>query len=190
MRQVTILVIAACWAILAAAFSITHLRVSRRRKTTGERNRVVAGYSMAGLAMEAAAYFLAFAWPDKHPRSDTASLYLAAVLASASTAMVMSAIRHLGQQWRIQAVVTDEHRLVASGPYALVRHPIYSALLGMLIATSVLVSGWTPTVVASVVYLAGTEIRVRAEDGLLAARFGPEFDVYRRSVKAYIPFVR
>jgi len=40
------------------------------------------------------------------------------------------------------------------------------------------------------VFLAGTEIRVRTEDALLASRFPQEFEAYRRSVRAYIPFVR
>jgi protein-S-isoprenylcysteine O-methyltransferase Ste14 len=38
--------------------------------------------------------------------------------------------------------------------------------------------------------MAGTEIRVRSEDRLLASRFGEEFQAYRKTVKAYIPFIR
>jgi protein-S-isoprenylcysteine O-methyltransferase Ste14 len=41
-----------------------------------------------------------------------------------------------------------------------------------------------------VFYIIGTEIRVRAEEGLLAGRFGDEFARFKASTKAYIPFVR
>jgi len=39
-------------------------------------------------------------------------------------------------------------------------------------------------------FISGTEIRVRCEDGLLGSRFGAEFEAYREAVPAYIPFVR
>jgi protein-S-isoprenylcysteine O-methyltransferase Ste14 len=44
--------------------------------------------------------------------------------------------------------------------------------------------------VASLIFVMGTEIRVRVEDELLAARFGEQFLAYRRSVPAYVPFLR
>jgi protein-S-isoprenylcysteine O-methyltransferase Ste14 len=61
----------------------------------------------------------------------------------------------------------------------------------MLIATMLLLrtdSTWV--VVCLGLFIAGTEIRVRSEEGLLAGRFRESFDAYRKSVKAYIPFVR
>jgi protein-S-isoprenylcysteine O-methyltransferase Ste14 len=45
-------------------------------------------------------------------------------------------------------------------------------------------------VAALIVFVAGTEIRVRAEDGLLAERFQEAFTDYRSRVSAYIPFIR
>jgi protein-S-isoprenylcysteine O-methyltransferase Ste14 len=60
----------------------------------------------------------------------------------------------------------------------------------MLIVTILLMTQlvWAPLLLA--LYIAGTEIRVRTEDGLLSSRFGAKFDAYRKSVPAYIPFVR
>jgi len=43
---------------------------------------------------------------------------------------------------------------------------------------------------AAAIFLAGTEIRVRAEDALLAERFGDSFRNYQASVSAYLPFIR
>ena len=43
---------------------------------------------------------------------------------------------------------------------------------------------------ALALFVAGTEIRVHTEDGLLASRFGERFFEYRKRVQAYIPFVR
>jgi protein-S-isoprenylcysteine O-methyltransferase Ste14 len=63
-------------------------------------------------------------------------------------------------------------------------------MLGMVLATG-FCQTWGPLFVGAVVcFIAGTEIRVRAEERLLAQRFTDEFAAYRKRVPAYIPFVR
>jgi len=101
-----------------------------------------------------------------------------------------TAVRHLGRQFRVHAGLYHDHELVRTGPYAIVRHPIYSSLLAMLGSTLFLLTPWEWAVVALTLFVAGTEIRVRTEDRLLASRFGAEFTAYQRAVPAYIPFVR
>jgi protein-S-isoprenylcysteine O-methyltransferase Ste14 len=68
---------------------------------------------------------------------------------------------------RVDAGLNADHRLVTAGPYRVVR-----------------------LAVALLVFVAGTEIRVRIEDGLLASRFGEQFADFRRRMPAYVPFVR
>ena len=46
--------------------------------------------------------------------------------------LVSTAIRHLGKQWRVSAAINDDHELITSGPYQIVRHPIYASMLAML----------------------------------------------------------
>jgi len=95
----------------------------------------------------------------------------------------------LGRQWRFDAGLNADHQLVQSGAYRLVRHPIYTSMLCMLIGTGLLLARLPLLVVAIAFFIAGTEIRVRIEDRLLAARFGAAFDDYRRHVHAYVPFL-
>ena len=63
-------------------------------------------------------------------------------------------------------------------------------MLGMLLATGAARTWWPMFIAAVLVFLAGTEIRVRAEDRLLAGRFQESFTAYRSRVRAYIPFIR
>jgi protein-S-isoprenylcysteine O-methyltransferase Ste14 len=63
-------------------------------------------------------------------------------------------------------------------------------MLGMLLATGAAWSWWPMFAVGLVVFLVGTEIRVRAEDRLLAERFQDAFTEYRSRVNAYVPFIR
>jgi protein-S-isoprenylcysteine O-methyltransferase Ste14 len=53
-----------------------------------------------------------------------------------------------------------------------------------------MLSRWPAIVVAVLMFVIGTEIRVRSEDELLRSRFGAEFEAYAAGVRAYIPFVR
>ncbi len=96
--------------------------------------------------------------------------------------------RALGRQWRIDAGLSDDHELITSGPYRFVRHPIYTSMLGVLLGTGSLVTPWWLFLPALLLFIIGTEIRVRIEDRLLASQFGERFAEYQKRVPAYIPF--
>jgi len=110
-------------------------------------------------------------------------------VAFGSLAFTMAAVNTLGKEWSLTARVVEGHKLATSGPYALVRHPIYTGMLGMLVATGLAVSYWPALVVAVVVFFVGTIIRIRIEEGLLRETFGAEFDDYARNVAAIVPVV-
>lgn len=112
------------------------------------------------------------------------------VLIPPCAALAWLATRHLGKQWRYQAALRADHELIRTGPYGWVRHPIYTSMLGMMLATGFCWTWWPLFVAALIFFVAGTEVRVRAEDRLLAERFGETFAAYRKRVPAYLPFVR
>ena len=112
---------------------------------------------------------------------------LVIVFLIASIALTVSARRRLGKQWSLSARVLDEHDLVTSGPYGLVRHPIYTGMLGMLVATGLGVGRLPFSVVGAAIYVAGTMIRVRVEEQLLRAAFGTRYDDYARRVPGLLP---
>src|SRR5947208_10305781 len=86
--------------------------------------------------------------------------------------------RALAGQLRIDAALGADHKLVRSGPYALVRNPIYTSMLLVICAVAVVVTPWTLFLISLVLFIIGTEIRVRTEEKLLADRFGEEFSNY------------
>lgn len=112
---------------------------------------------------------------------------LAALLATAGAWMGAAARHELGKQWSYDARLVERHRLVVGGPYAHVRHPIYSAMLGMLLATGLAFSVWWALFIAVPIFAVGTAIRVRAEERLLHEAFDEDFEAYRRYVPAIIP---
>lgn len=113
---------------------------------------------------------------------------LALVLFVLASVLSWTSSRALAGQLRIDAALGADHHLVRSGPYALVRNPIYLSMLLIFFAMAVVVAPWQLIVIGLASFLPGTEIRVRSEEKLLAAHFGEEFQSYKRSVAAYIPF--
>lgn len=98
--------------------------------------------------------------------------------------------RALGRYLRFEAAIDADHQLIRSGPYRIVRHPIYASMLCVFFAIAAMVATPVLFVVGLALFIAGTEVRVRVEDRLLGARFGEEFEEYRRSTAAYVPLLR
>ena len=112
------------------------------------------------------------------------------VLLAFAVTLSFLAAAALGDHLRIDASLSTSHQLIRSGPYRFVRHPVYSSFLCLLVGTGVLLTPLWLMAMGVAVFLCGTEVRVRVEDALLAARFGAEFEEYRRSVAAYLPGIR
>ena len=148
--------------------------------------RIALGNSVGGAGF---ACIWAFVQPVGFVKSP-ASLIASMILGPPSVALVWMAARHLDKQWRFEAALSEDHKLITTGPYGWVRNPIYASMLGMLLATG-FAKTWWPLFAAGVIFfLIGTEIRVRAEERLLGERFGEEFERYKATTPAYLPFLR
>ena len=106
-----------------------------------------------------------------------------------ATLLSWSSSQALGVHLRVDAALGTDHQLSRSGPYALVRNPIYTSMLLVICAIAVVITPWQLFVTSLILFVTGTEIRVRTEEWLLAERFGEEFQGYKKSVRAYIPFI-
>ena len=96
-------------------------------------------------------------------------------------------MRTLGKQWSLQARVLEHHELIRRGPYRIVRHPIYTGMFGMLVASSLAHGHRLGLVIASLVCYLGTVMRIRSEEKLLREQFGSEYEDYAHEVPAFIP---
>lgn len=114
----------------------------------------------------------------------------AVIVAAGSIWLVMAAVRELGRQWSLTARLIEGHKLVTTGVYQIVRHPIYTAMLGMLIATGITFSRWYVLLSSVAVFIVGTKIRTVFEERLLREAFGQEFEDFAATVPPLIPFVK
>ena len=158
--------------------------------TRGAKGLLTKDYSARwGILLECVAYSLLW---QGHFRQHTPSIWqliLSAILFVIAAVTSWTASIALGRYLRVDAALDTGHELIRSGPYRFVRNPIYSSMLCVLLATALLITSLWLFLIALGVFLAGTTIRIRAEEKLLAARFGEQFTAYRRSVSRLVPFV-
>ena len=164
------------------------LLLSRRKGEGGGKSNPL---SMIGIALQGIGIAAAWFGPITFSLAVSEQIFVAAapaaVIAFLSVALMGWAIAIMGANWAVVAQVRNEHQLVQSGPFALMRNPIYVALCGMMIATALAVGHAVNLIVAVPLYLIGTLVRVGIEEKLLRATFGQAYDDYARRVKRFIP---
>jgi protein-S-isoprenylcysteine O-methyltransferase Ste14 len=181
--------VACAWLLFALIFFIrkkppqTSETVRDRRSLIGLLLQIV-GYVIVRLGLRApAAGFL-----NLGPFGDVGAAVVAIGFMAASLYLTYAAVKTLGKQWSLAARLVQEHQLVTEGPYRLVRHPIYTAMFGMLIGTAIAVSQWQALIISTAVFLFGTMLRIRAEEQLLLDAFGNTYRNYAHTVPALIPW--
>ncbi|MGD0296688.1 MAG: isoprenylcysteine carboxylmethyltransferase family protein [Bryobacteraceae bacterium] len=175
-------IVALAWIVWMLPFALTRRKQARAQKVDRR--------ARWGILLVAISF--AVLWQYQFWRTSLPAWRLTLAIFFLAVADVLSwtATRVLGKQWRVDAGLNAEHELVTQGPYRLVRHPIYTSVLCVLWGTGFILLPLPLILLATLPAVIGTEIRVRIEDGLLASRFGQRFEGYRRSVAAYVPFVR
>jgi protein-S-isoprenylcysteine O-methyltransferase Ste14 len=94
----------------------------------------------------------------------------------------------LGSNWSAIVTIKQGHTLVRRGPYALVRHPIYSGLLVAILGTAVAIGEIRALIAASLIFALVVH-KIILEEKFMTRQFGADYLEYRRKVKALIPFV-
>lgn len=97
---------------------------------------------------------------------------------------------HLGPLWSNTAAPTEDHRIVDTGPYGIVRHPVYAGLLLAVLATA-LERGRIEAVAGALVLIAGVSLRAKLEERYLRRDLGDDaYSAYRASVPMLAPFTK
>jgi protein-S-isoprenylcysteine O-methyltransferase Ste14 len=95
---------------------------------------------------------------------------------------------YLGRLWSGSITRKEGHNVVDTGPYGIVRHPIYTGIIAAAIATAVAIGG-LHAILGAVLLIAGYWLKARLEERFLRAELGAEtYDSYRRRVPMLVPF--
>jgi len=163
---------------------------SRTARTVSAQSLRSRSLHLGLIGLGAALVFLHFnapavlAWrilPDRAGLGWTGFSLLALGLAFAVWARV-----YLGRFWSGTVTLKEDHALVQTGPYGLTRHPIYTGLLTALGGTA-LANGTLAAMIGFGLVALACGLKMRLEERVLQAHFGPQYANYRAAVPALIP---
>ncbi len=182
-------IVAVAWLVFALVWLIAAFatKATIRSQSAGSRLREVLPLVLAfvllrsnpGLTSWLAVRFVprAFAWESFGVAVTITGLLIA-----------MWARFYLGANWSATVTVKQDHQLVRSGPYSVVRHPIYSGLLLAILGTAIYV-GEIRGLFALALAAWGWKMKSRIEESFMESEFGDQYVRYRREVKALVPFL-
>ncbi|MGE0743363.1 MAG: isoprenylcysteine carboxylmethyltransferase family protein [Hyphomonadaceae bacterium] len=144
--------------------------------------------TLAAIVMLMAAYYpVAFGVLWTSPPTLAWAMFAVVVIALGFT---WAARLHLGPLWSSTSAPTEDHRIVESGPYGIVRHPVYAGLLLAVLATAV-ERGRLEAIAGALVLVAAVSLRAKLEERLLRRDLGDApYSAYRRRVPMLIPFAK
>jgi len=163
---------------------VTRTRAPWWRGERGEWFVVVQGVLFAFIAFGPISWPGAPAWPEPFA---TIATWTGLALMLAGAILAASGLMSLGPALTALPYPTDDARLVETGPYAIVRHPIYSGLIAGAMGWGLWVHGWLTLLYAFALFLL-FDAKSRREEGWLCERF-PEYGEYKTRVRKLIPWV-
>lgn len=114
--------------------------------------------------------------------------WLGAALVAVGLLFSAAARMQLGGNWSGTVTLKQDHTLTRSGPYRVVRHPIYTGMLLAVLGTAVAEGEWR-ALVAFAAVLAAFLRKVRIEERFMLEAFGEEYAGYQREVPALVPWL-
>jgi protein-S-isoprenylcysteine O-methyltransferase Ste14 len=121
------------------------------------------------------------------PHSD-ALLLAAAILCICGVGFCFWARAVLGRNWSGTVTVKENHELIVRGPYRLVRHPIYTGLLAMVVATA-MQEGHLGGIIGFLLIAVSFWIKSSYEEEVMRKQFPNQYPAYRERVRRIIPFI-
>ncbi len=94
----------------------------------------------------------------------------------------------LGKNWSISLEIREKHQLVSAGPYALVRHPMYTSFLLMALGQAFLLANWVVGLAGLLGFAVLFFLRVDKEEHMMLETFGPQYRDYMDRTKRIIPY--
>ena len=182
-------IIRACWILFSAIWLLAAVSTKRSiyRESGARRLRYWILLVLAFLLLTRG-HQLPYPFDVRIISGAEAVQWMAAILCIAGLVFCVWARATLGRNWSGTITLKEGHELIERGPYRLVRHPIYTGLLAMFLATAIR-SGHPGGIVAVIFAFASFWIKLGEEEKLMLQQFPDQYRSYQQRVKRIIPFV-
>lgn len=177
------------WIAFLVIWLIAAVGTKRTARTQPAASRMLQGGLAAAGAVLLFARDMSSGWLNLQLLPDSAALAdTGALLTVAGIGFAVWARFALGRNWSGVVTIKQDHELIRSGPYALVRHPIYSGILLAVVGTALVVNELRGFVAIALATLA-LWMKSRTEESFMLQQFGDQYRDYQREVRALIPYV-
>ncbi|MGA7915166.1 MAG: isoprenylcysteine carboxylmethyltransferase family protein [Candidatus Acidiferrales bacterium] len=114
--------------------------------------------------------------------------WLGAAVTFAGLLFAVWAREHLGRNWSRSVTIKQDHELIATGPYAVVRHPIYTGILTGFLGMAIAIAQVRGFIAFVLVFLA-LWLKLRMEEKWMRTQFGEAYATYARQTAALVPYL-
>src|SRR6202789_3450737 len=121
-------------------------------------------------------------------RSGLWPFWLGAAVTIAGLLFAVWARVYLGRNWSRSVTIKQGHELITTGPYTMVRHPIYTGVLTGLLGTAIALSQ-VRGFLAFVLFFLAFWIKLRMEEQWMRSQFGEAYDSYAHQTAALVPYL-
>ena len=182
-------IISNCWALLLVVWLLAAISTKRTvyRESRAQRLRYMIPI-MIGCYLLFRGNRLPYPFNVRIIPHIDAILVTAAALCICGVGLCFWARAVLGRNWSGTVTLKENHELIVRGPYRLVRHPIYTGLLAMVIATFIQ-QGHIGGVIGLILIFVSLWIKLSYEEEVMRKQFPDQYAAYRERVKRIIPFV-
>jgi protein-S-isoprenylcysteine O-methyltransferase Ste14 len=114
---------------------------------------------------------------------------LGAIIFSLALWVFRRSHKELGRNWSITLEIREQHKLVCTGPYALIRHPMYTSFLLMGLGQAFLLSNWVAGLAGLIGFAVLFFLRVNKEERMMLENFGPQYRAYMERTWRLMPYL-
>ncbi len=114
--------------------------------------------------------------------------WLGAAVTVAGLLFAVWAREHLGTNWSRSVTIKQGHELITTGPYAVVRHPIYTGILTGFLGMAIAISQVRGFIVFVLIFLVFW-LKLRMEEEWMRSQFGDTYATYARKTAALVPYL-
>ncbi len=177
------------WYILRYPFQrrVKRLQISDNRMNRVELTRLwISGFGLGGPPL----YYVVFDGPRFADYPPSAWLLSAGIVAAiASLTMFRLTHKALGKMWSISLQLKQDHKLITTGVYRWLRHPMYTAFWLMAVAQALLLPNWVAGLSGLLGFGTLFFLRIGPEEAMMEQAFGDEYRAYKARTKRIIPLV-
>lgn len=116
------------------------------------------------------------------------TFWLGAAVCAAGFLFSIWARRNLGKNWSQAVTLKNDHELITTGPYSLVRHPIYTGLLLAFLGSAIARAEWRGLLALALIFFALWR-KLTLEEKWMREQFGDSYETYSRQVRSLVPYL-